>query len=75
MTAAQGQLSTEDTCVGTMGPLWVQGRSVEGAVCWSPGPLQHSPGSQEGNSACEGLSIRAHPTLCLPWTDKALDEL
>lgn len=26
VTAAQGQLSTEDACVETMGPLWVQGR-------------------------------------------------
>lgn len=28
VTAAQGQLSTGDACVGTMSLLWVQGRGV-----------------------------------------------
>lgn len=38
VTAAQGQLSTGDACVGTMGPLWVQDRGVgQGGLSRTPG--------------------------------------
>lgn len=65
VTAAQGQLSAEDACVKTMGPLWVQGKGVAQGGQGAP-PPKCSPGCQEGDAAWEGLSITVYQTPCLP---------
>lgn len=47
VTAAQGQLSSEDACVKTMGPLWVQGKGVaQGGQGAPPQVLSRTPGRE-----------------------------
>lgn len=43
VTAAQGQLSTEEACVKTMGPLWVQGRGAVQGGQESPSSALQDP--------------------------------
>ena len=44
VTAARGQLSTEEACVKTMGPLWVQGRGGSARGPGSPSSALQDPG-------------------------------
>lgn len=46
VTAAQGQLSTEEACVKTMGPLWVQGRGAVQGGQGAPLVLSRTPGRE-----------------------------